>query len=93
MERSAADHIRQAVQLVRDTSRVARFDSCDRSDLDVVSEAVEHELQRVDPSAETLSLLLNTLARSLRTEGGSRDVCMELDAAMRGGGLETDWEH
>lgn len=93
MNPSAATHIRQAVQLARDASRPAMFDSCDRSDLDEVMEAVEEELDRPRPNEQTLSSYLNSLARSLRADRVSGDVCLELDCAMREAGLLIDRQH
>src|SRR5687767_4401634 len=91
MEKAAIDNIRQAVEGARQASQSGDFDSCDRGDIDEVIEAVERELQRPRPNAQTLATYLNSLARSLRWTEPAHNACMKLDAAMRGAGLPTHW--
>jgi hypothetical protein len=92
MERVGADRIRAAVGAAQEIARTGNFDRCDAGDLEEVIEAIERELEQKRPSEQTLATYLNSLARSLRSDARSRNVCKQLDAAMRDAGLPTSWE-
>jgi hypothetical protein len=93
MERTSIDEIRAAVDAARDVARNGAFDSCDIADIEELIAPVETELRSTRPSIQTLSTYLNSLAKSLRADPGSRGVCMQIDAAMRNAGVPTHWEH
>ncbi len=93
MERSSVDEIRQALDAARDVARSGAFDDCDVGDIEELIAPVETELRATRPNIQTLSTYLNSLAKSLRSDPGSRGVCMQIDRAMRNAGVPTHWEH
>lgn len=93
MERTAVESIRQALAAARAAAQSAQLDSCDLDDIEDIIAPVEAELEANLPNVQTLSTYLNSLARSLRSAPAARSVVMQLDAAMRGAGIPTQWEH
>jgi hypothetical protein len=93
MERSAVENIRQALAAARTAAQSAQWNSCDVEDIEEIIAPVEAELAANLPNLQTLATYLNSLARSLRAEPKARSVVMQLDAAMRGAGVVTNWEH
>jgi hypothetical protein len=93
MQRSAVEHIREAVMAARVAAQAGSLDGCDLDDLEEIIAPVEKELSSTHPHPNTLATYLNSLARSLRAEPRARSVVMKLDGAMREAGLPTDWEH
>lgn len=93
MERNSVDEIRAALDAARDVARNGALDSCDIADIEELIAPVETELRSTRPNIQTLSTYLNSLAKSLRSDPGSRGVCMQIDAAMRNAGVPTHWEH
>lgn len=93
MERASLDEIQRALDAARDIARSGALDSCDVEDIEEIIAPVETELRAPRPNIQTLSTYLNSLAKSLRSEPGSRGVCMQIDAAMRNAGVPTHWEH
>jgi hypothetical protein len=93
MERASLDEIRQALDAAREAVRSGSFDGCDVDDIEEIIAPVETELRAPRPNIQTLSTYLNSLAKSLRADPGSRAICMQIDAAMRNAGVPTHWEH
>ena len=93
MERSSLDEIQRALEAAREVAHNGSLDSCDVEDIEEIIAPVEPELRAPRPNIQTLSTYLNSLAKSLRSEPGSRAVCMQLDAAMRHAGVPTHWDH
>lgn len=93
MERAAVDRIREALASVRTAIQGTSLDSCDLDDIEDIIAPVEAELEAKLPNVQTLSTYLNSLARSLRSEAGTRTAVLQLDAAMRAAGVPTHWEH
>ena len=93
MERSSIEEIRRALDAARDVARSGAFDGCDIDEIEEIIAPVETELRSTRPNIQTLSTYLNSLAKSLRADPGSRGVCMQIDAAMRNAGVPTHWEH
>ena len=93
MARVNVEHLREAVRAAREAIQHGNFDACDADDLDEILDPVERELGAPEPNPMTLSTYLNSLARSLRSEPSARDAVMQLDAAMRESGVQTQWEH
>jgi hypothetical protein len=93
MERNSVEEIRRALDAARDVARNGSFDGCDIDDIEELIAPVETELRATRPNIQTLSTYLNSLAKSLRSDPGSRGVCMQIDTAMRNAGVPTHWEH
>ncbi len=93
MERNSIEEIRAALDAARDVARNGALDDCDIADIEELIAPVETELRSTRPNIQTLSTYLNSLAKSLRSDPGSRGVCMQIDAAMRNAGVPTHWEH
>lgn len=93
MQRSSIERIRSALESARMAVRNGALDGCDVSDIEDVIAPVEQELEAPLPNVQTLATYLNSLARSLRAQPGAREACKQLDAAMRGAGVPTHWEH
>ena len=93
MHKLNVEHLREAVRTTREAIQHAGFDTCDNGDLEEILDPVERELNASDPNAMTLSTYLNSLARSLRGQPGTRSALRQLDAAMRESGVPTEWEH
>jgi hypothetical protein len=93
VDRSSLDEIRRALDAARDIARSGALDECDVADIEEIIAPVETELRAPRPNMQTLSTYLNSLAKSLRSDPGSRSVCMQIDSAMRKAGVPTHWEH
>ena len=93
MDPAAISAIRQAVDAVHRFAHASTFSGCDADDIDEIIEPVNHELLHAKPSPQTLSTYLNSLARSLRSDASAREICLQLDAAMRAAGVPTNWEN
>ncbi len=92
MDKHALERIRDAVDKVEHAARAAKLDSCDTTDLDEAAEAVRHQLGFPHPSSNTLSLYLNSMARSLVGIPAAHDALEDIDAALREAGLPATWE-
>lgn len=53
---------------------------------------VEAELVSAHPSAQTISMFLNSIARSLRNQPEARDACLRLEAVLERTGLPSTWQ-
>ncbi len=89
---AAQDRIRKAVDTAKQAAHTVSLDGCDVGDLDEAFEAVDQQLDSPHPNANTLTLDLNSIARSLVTVPQARRACDAIDAALRGAGLPATWE-
>ena len=92
MDPQAVQKIRHSVETARQAVRAARLNNCDVGDVDDAIEAVSQQLDSPHPNANTLTLYLNSLARSLFSIPEARAACDEIDAALRSAGLPATWE-
>jgi hypothetical protein len=92
VDQEAVYRIRKAVTAARAAARQARLDQCDVGDIDEAIDAVDQELGRPHPNKNTLTLYLNSVARSLIAAPAARDARDEIDHALRASGLPATWE-
>lgn len=97
MDQVTLGKIQDAVEAARQVAHKAGLDRCDVSDLDEAIEAADRQLESPHPNANTLTLYLNSLARSLITLPGTalpeaRRACERIDEALRSAGLPATWE-
>lgn len=84
--------LQKAVDAARQAAHQARLDSCDVGDMDEAIEAVNLELRKHTPNKNTLTLYLNSLARSLIRAPHAREARDGIDAALRSSGLPVTWD-
>jgi hypothetical protein len=65
---------------------------CDQEDLGELIERVEAELSSERPNKALLGTFLNSIARSLRTEPGAREVCLAIEDAIDKAGIPSTWQ-
>lgn len=92
MDQHALERIRNAVDRAEHAARAAKLDSCDTTDIDEAAEAVRQQLGYPHPSSNTLTLYLNSIARSLIGIPAAHDALEDIDAALREAGLPATWE-
>jgi len=92
MDQHALENIRHAVDGARQAAQAARLDSCDVGDIEDAIEAVRQQLALAHPNSNTLTLYLNSIARSLIVVPSARDAVERVDAALREAGLPVTWE-
>ena len=92
MDQEAVYRIQKAAATARQAAHEARLDNCDVGDIDEAIDAVDQELARPHPNKNTLTLYLNSVARSLIAAPSARDAREEIDHALRASGLPATWE-
>jgi hypothetical protein len=92
MNSQAVQEIRHAMETAKQAAHTAKLNNCDAGDVDEVIEAVSQQLDSPHPNPNTLTLYLNSLARSLISTPGARAACEEIDGALRAAGLPATWE-
>jgi len=92
LDAEAVDRIHQAVAAARQAAHQAGLGNCDVGDIDEAIEAVDQELSRPTPNKNTLTLYLNSVARSLIGAPSARDAREQIDDALRASGLPSTWE-
>jgi hypothetical protein len=92
MDPQSVHRLRKAVELARGASHAARLDACDLGDVDEAIEAATQELERPHPNRNTVTLYLNSIARSLIASPAARDAREAIDQALRTSGLPATWE-
>jgi len=92
VDREAVYRIQKAVTAARQAAHEARLANCDVGDIDEAIDAVDQELARPHPNQNTLTLYLNSVARSLIAVPTARDAREEIDHALRASGLPATWE-
>jgi hypothetical protein len=91
MDQMAVHRIHKAVEAAKQAAHQATIEQCDIGDLDEVIETVDRELARPTPNKSTLTLMLNSLARSLLVAPSATETVQELDRALRLAGLPATW--
>lgn len=91
MDQTAVHRIQKAVEAAKQAAHQATIDQCDVGDLDEVIETVDRELARPTPNKNTLTLMLNSLARSLIVSPSATAACQEIDRALHLAGLPSTW--
>jgi hypothetical protein len=91
MDQVAVLRIHKAVEAAKHVAHEAKLARCDVGDLDEAIETVDRELGRPTPNKNTLTLMLNSLARSLTAVPSAAEVCREIDRALRLAGLPATW--
>lgn len=92
MDEKAREKIRAAIESAERATRSARLDSCDTGDIGDAIAAVSQQLASPRPSLNSLTLYLNSIARSLIGIPEARDALEHLDCALRDAGLPATWE-
>jgi hypothetical protein len=92
MDREAIHRLQNAVASARKATAQARLDNCDVGDIDDALEALDTELAKPTPNKNTVTLYLNSVARSLITAPSARDARDQIDAALRKSGLPATWQ-
>jgi hypothetical protein len=92
LDHAAIHRLQKAVTTAKQAAHQARLDNCDVGDIDEAFEAIDRELAKPVPNKNTLSLYLNSVARSLIAAPSSREARDEIDKALRSSGLPATWE-
>jgi hypothetical protein len=91
MDETAVHRIHKAVEAAKQAAHQATIDECDVGDVDEVIATVDRELASPVPNKSTLTLLLNSLARSLLVAPSATETVQEIDRALRLAGLPATW--
>jgi hypothetical protein len=91
MDEIAVHRIHKAVEAAKQAAHQATIEQCDIGDVDEVIETVDRELARPTPNKSTLTLMLNSLARSLLVAPSATETVQEIDRALRLAGLPATW--
>jgi hypothetical protein len=92
MDQASVHRLQKAVDSARTAAHEARLSQCDVDDVDEALEAVEQELAKPTPNKNTITMYLNSLARSLIAVPLAHDARDEIDDALRASGLPSTWE-
>jgi hypothetical protein len=92
LTRADIHRLQKAVDTARQAAHQARLDYCDVGDIDDAIEALYLELGKHTPNKNTLTLYLNSVARSLMTAPHARAARDEIDEALRSTGLPVTWD-
>ena len=92
MDHEAVHRIHKAVAAAREAAQRAQLDNCDIGDIDEALAAVDQELARPSPNKNSLTLYLNSIARSLIADPAAADARDQIDHALRASGLPATWE-
>ena len=92
MDHEAFYRLQNAVTTARQAVSQARLDNCDVGDIDDALEALDQELAKPTPNQNTVTLYLNSVARSLIAAPSARDARDQIDSALRKSGLPATWE-
>ena len=92
MNHETVHRLQEAVEAAKRAAHRAKMDNCDVGDIDEAIEAISQELGKPTPNRNTLTLYLNSVARSLIGVPAARTACGEIDEALRAAGLPTTWE-
>ena len=92
MDQADVHRLQGAVEAAKRAAHEARLSACDVGDLDEALEALDQELAKPKPNPNTVSLYLNSVARSLIGDPAAREARDEIDEALRSTGLPATWE-
>jgi hypothetical protein len=91
MDEIAVHRIHKAVEAAQQAAHHATIDQCDVGDVDEVIATIDRELASPAPNKSTLTLMLNSLARSLLVAPAATETVQEIDRALRLAGLPATW--
>ena len=92
MDQTAIHRIHKAVEAAERAAHQATLDQCDVGDVDEVIATINRELASKVPNKSTLTMMLNSLAKSLTASRSASDACQEVDRALRLAGLPVTWD-
>ena len=92
MDEAAVNRIHKAVEAAREAARVAKLDRCDVGDVDEVVDTVEREIRHPVPNLTTVTMMLNSLAKTLAASRSSEPVSHEIDRILHLSGLPSTWK-
>ena len=92
MDHEAIYRLQKAVDTAKQATQQARLDNCDVGDIDDAIEALDGELAKPTPNKNTVTLYLNSVARSLIAAPSAREARDQIDKALRLAGLPATWE-
>ena len=92
MDEKAREKIRGAIAQAQRATASAGLDSCDTGDIGDAIEAVSQQLSSPHPSLNSLTLYLNSIARSLIGVPQAWEALEQIDSALRASGLPATWE-
>jgi hypothetical protein len=92
MDHEAVYRLQKAVTAARQAAHQARLDNCDVGDIDEALAAADQELAKPTPNKNTLTLYLNSVARSLLAVPTAEDARDQIDRALKASGLPATWE-
>jgi hypothetical protein len=92
MDHESIHRLQKAVATAKQATHQAQLDNCDVGDIDEAFEAIDLELAKPTPNKNTLTLYLNSVARSLIAAPSAREARDQIDAALRVSGLPATWE-
>jgi len=92
MDNATIHRLQKAAAAARQAAHEAKLSNCDLGDIDEAIEAVDQELARPHPNQNTLTMYLNSVARSLIADPEARDAREEIDHALRASGMPATWE-
>jgi hypothetical protein len=92
MDQEAVYRLQKAVAAARQAAHRGRLDSCDVGDIDEALAAVEQELAKPTPNKNTLTLYLNSVARSLLAVPTAEEARNQIDHALKASGLPATWQ-
>ncbi len=90
MQPTHVRQIRTAIEAAQGFAHESSLSGCDAGDIDEICEALEKELKRPLPSAQTLATYLNSLARSLRPQHHGAQIVEQLHRAMGDAGIRIE---
>jgi hypothetical protein len=93
MDHEAVYRLQKAVATARQAAHRARLDHCDVGDIDEALAAAEQELAKPTPNKNTLTLYLNSVARSLLAAPAAEEARNQIDHALKASGLPATWQH
>lgn len=85
-------HLQDTLARVHDAVESMNLSGCDKDDMFELMERVDGELSSPHPNQQTVSMFLNSIARSLRNEPKAREICLELEDAMEQSGVPSTWQ-
>ena len=92
MDHEAVYRLEKAVAAARQAAHHAKLDNCDVSDIDEALAAVDRELAKPAPNKNTLTLYLNSVARSLLAVPTAEEARNQIDHALEASGLPATWQ-
>ena len=92
MDPAAVHRLQKALDAARQAAHEASLASCDTDDIDEAIEAVTQELGKASPNRNTVTMYMNSLARSLIAVHSAGEARGEIDHALRSSGLPCTWE-